>query len=114
MGRYPIWSATTTIPVAAAKKTSAAGPASCGSAKPRVKMDEPASMNTWVMLRPFKGQSTRVNPARKMPSHPIELGYQDRGRLGGEDPVAPFVIADPRDQRAVNGDHHPVGQPSHP
>jgi len=33
-----------------------------------VKIDEPASVSEAVMPRSLNGQSTRVNPARKMPS----------------------------------------------
>ena len=56
--------------MAAARKTIAAGAVPLGSAKPRVKIDEPASVSALVMLRPLNGQSTSVYPATKMASQP--------------------------------------------
>ena len=58
------------MPVAAATKTSAAGAAPFGSEKPRVKIDEPASVSAEVMGAPLHGQSTSVYPTTKMASQP--------------------------------------------
>ena len=48
--------------------TITAGVVPAGSAKPRVKIDDPASASAVVKLRPGDGHSASVNPARKMPS----------------------------------------------
>jgi len=49
-----------TSPEPAARKTITAGAAPCGSEKPSVKMDEPASMNAEAMPRPVIGHSRNV------------------------------------------------------
>jgi len=56
------------MPVAAATKTITAGVVPAGSAKPRVKIDDPASASATVMLRPGDGHNASVKPTRKMRS----------------------------------------------
>ena len=48
----------------------AAGPVPFGSEKPRVKIDEPASVSAEVMPTPLHGHSTSVYPITKIPSQP--------------------------------------------
>jgi hypothetical protein len=49
-----------TSPEPAARKTTRAGAAPCGSEKPRVKIDEPASVKAEAMPRPVIGHSRNV------------------------------------------------------
>jgi len=64
VGRYPICSVTTARPVAAARKTSTAGTVPGGSAKPRVKIDEPASVNAAAIPRAANGHISSVNATK--------------------------------------------------
>ena len=58
-----------TRPVAAARKTITAGTAPAGCAKPRVNIEDPASVNADAMPRAAKGQNRKAYPIKLTTSH---------------------------------------------